>query len=496
MSATRSLPALTVLAAAACAVGCAGLTHDRAGGSRRTKPVVLTLASHDTGAGAREWIDAVQRLSGGSVRITQRPDWRDREVDYERDTIADVRSGKVDLAVIPARAYDTLGVNSFQALLAPLLVDSYPVERRVLTSHVPDRMLAGVARLGVVGVAALPGALQYVLSMTAPLLRPLDYATHTRTGWQIGVRPSRLTTATFRALGAGTIAVAPGTDGSKYYSVEENPSDIWAFNYERATPGMTLASNMTFWPRVMTVVMNRDAYGRLSPAQRRVLVGAGSASTGPAVQRIARVEGAAMRRFCRVRAFHQLVTLVTATPTDLRLTRRALRPVYAELMRNPATAAGIREIRAMRDATRPVPAIGCPGVHPHPPSALTGQRYTAELTRSGRRRWSGYITVPGLGTGHITTRARILFRSFTTGAGMAFRFRFPSGRLFACVSLDVSRAHRGYRWTGVAAIESASPPLHRYVGLTLRFDGFTAAGDLNKVRAVMTTDDPPTGFWC
>jgi TRAP-type C4-dicarboxylate transport system substrate-binding protein len=494
MGATRSLSAVTVLAAAACAVGCAGLTHDRAGGGQRTKPVVLTLASHDTGAEAREWIAAVQRLSGGSVRIAQRPDWRDREVDYERDTIADVRSGKADLALIPARAYDTLGVNSFQALLAPLLVDSYPVERAVLKSHVPDRMLAGVGKLGVVGVAALPGALQYVLSMTHPLLRPLDYATHGRTGWQIGVRPSLLTTATFRALGAGTIAIAPGTDRSKFYSVEANPSDIWAFKYESATPGTTLARNITLWPRVMTVVMNRDAYDRLSPAQRKALLRSGSAATGPAVQRIAQVEGGAMQRFCRMRPYHQLVNLLTATPTDLRLTRRALQPLYAELLRNPSTAAGIGEIRAIRGATRPVPAADCPGVHRDPPGALTGQRYTAELTRTGGRDWSGHVTVQGLGTGRISTRVRILFRSFTTGSGIAFRFRLPRGQLFACAGLDVSPVRRGYRWTGMAVITKSSP--RRYIGLTLRLDGFTAARHLNEVRAVMTTDAPPTGLWC
>jgi TRAP-type C4-dicarboxylate transport system substrate-binding protein len=497
MRATRSLPALTVLAAAACAVGCAGLTHDRAGGSTQAKPVVLTLASHDTGADAREWIAAVQRLSGGSVRIAQRPDWRDPEVDYERDTIADVRAGKVDLALIPARAYDTLGVNSFQALLAPLLVDSYPVEHRVLTSQLPGPMLAGAARLGVVGVAALPGALQYVLSMTHPLLRPLDYAIHGRTGWEIGVRPSRLTTATFRALGGGTIAMAPGTDRKKYLSVEENPSDIWAFKYEDATQGESLARNMTLWPRVMTVVMNRDAYGRLPAAQRRALVGAASAATGPAVQRIERVEGAAMRRLCRVRAFHQDVNLLTATPTDLRLTRHALQPVYAELMRDPATAAGVTEIRAIRRTTAPASAVHCPREHPLPVGALAGQRYTAEMTRTGRRRWSGHITIPGLGTGQIDMPgARILFRSFTTGMGTAFHARFPRGHLLACGGFDVSPARRGYRWTAVAAITRASASLHRYLGLTLRFDGFTAARDLTKVRAVMTTDDPPTGLWC
>jgi TRAP-type C4-dicarboxylate transport system substrate-binding protein len=494
MSATRSLPALTVLAAAACAVGCAGMTHDRAGGGQRAKPVVLTLASHDTGAGAREWIDAVQRLSGGSVRITQRPDWRDREVDYERHTIDDVRSGKVDLALIPARAYDTLGVRSFQALLAPLLVDSYPVERAVLTSHVPDRMLAGVAPLGVVGVAALPGALQYVLSMTAPLLRPLDYATHGRTGWEIGVRPSRLTAATFRALGARAVAIAPGDDRTRYLSVEQSPSEILAFHYQDVTQGESLARNIALWPRVMTVVMNREAYRRLSASQRRALVGAGSAATGPAVQRIERADAHAMRTFCRVRPFHQQVHVLTATPTDLDLTRRALRPVYAELIGDPATAGGIRAIRSIRHATRPAPTVHCPGDRRRPPSALTGQRYTAELTRTGRRSWSGRITVPGLGTGRIEMDERALFRAFSTNAAGAFRAQFPHGRLFACLGGQISPTRGGYRWIGVGAIVQASP--RRYIGLTLRFNGFTPAGHLTKLRVRITTDDPPTGFWC
>jgi TRAP-type C4-dicarboxylate transport system substrate-binding protein len=494
MPATRSLHAVTVLAAAACAAGCAGLTHDRAGGSRPAKPVVLTLASHDTGADAREWIAAVQRLSGGSVRIAQRPDWRDREVDYERHTIDDLRSGKVDLALIPARAYDTLGVRSFQALLAPLLVDSYPVERAVLTSHVPDRMLAGVAPLGVVGVAALPGTLQHVLSMTAPLLRPVDYAIHPLKGWEIGVRPSRLTTATFRALGDRTVAVAPGDDTRRFYSVEQSASEIVAFHYQDVTQGMTLPRNITFWPRVMTVAMNRDAYGRLSASQRRALVGAGSASIGPSVQRIERADTHAMRSFCRVRPFHQQVRLVTATPTDLRLTRRALRPVYAGLMRDPASAAEIRAIRSIRGATRPPPAVHCPGDRRRPPSALTGQRYTAQLTRTGRRRWSGRITVPSLGTGRIEIGGRALFRAFTTSAAGAFRAHFPRGRLFACLGGQVSPARGGYRWTGVGAIGPASP--RRYDGLSLRFEGFTPAGDLTKLRVHMTTDDPPTGLRC
>jgi hypothetical protein len=166
-------------------------------------------------------------------------------------------------------------------------------------------------------------------------------------------------------------------------------------------------------------------------------------------------------------------------------------------MRDPATAAGIREIRAIRRVTAPVPAAGCPGVHPRPLTRLTGRRYTAELTRTGRRRLSGRISVPGLGTGGIEILGgRIMLRSFTTGSGMIFRARFSRGRLFACLPLQISPARGGYRWTGIGAILHASPPLRRYSGLTLRFDGFTPAGDLTKLRADMTTDDPPTGFRC
>jgi hypothetical protein len=46
----------------------------------------------------------------------------------------------------------------------------------------------------------------------------------------------------------------------------------------------------------------------------------------------------------------------------------------------------------------------------------------------------------------------------------------------------------------MAVITRASP--RRYIGLTLRLDGFTAARHLNEVKAVMTTDAPPTGLWC
>jgi hypothetical protein len=68
----------------------------------------------------------VNELSHGSIRIDERHGWRsDAPIgEVERQTIRDVRSGKADLAAIAASAWDLVGVHSFRALLAPLLVDS------------------------------------------------------------------------------------------------------------------------------------------------------------------------------------------------------------------------------------------------------------------------------------------------------------------------------------------------------------------------------------
>jgi TRAP-type C4-dicarboxylate transport system substrate-binding protein len=93
------------------------------------------------------WIEEVERRSGGSLRIQVQNQWRDQEVAYDKETIADVQAGKVQLVKVAARAYDTVVITSFQALLALLLIDNQALERRVLESELAGRMLAAPASL-------------------------------------------------------------------------------------------------------------------------------------------------------------------------------------------------------------------------------------------------------------------------------------------------------------------------------------------------------------
>src|SRR4051794_8008395 len=131
------------------APGCGGPVN-KATGTPEVKPAVLTLANWE---GAEEdvgdWTRAVGRLSHGSVRIAARGEWRRDEPRSERATLDDVRAGRVDLAHIPARAWDTLGVPTFRAMQAPMLVDSLAWEERILRSDAGARMLASLRTAGV-----------------------------------------------------------------------------------------------------------------------------------------------------------------------------------------------------------------------------------------------------------------------------------------------------------------------------------------------------------
>jgi TRAP-type C4-dicarboxylate transport system substrate-binding protein len=151
-SRTRACTLIATLVVAFIASACSGSGADKAGGTRAKPPVVLTLADHEQGPEqVQSWIEEVQRRAGGSLRIQVTNHWRDQEAAYDKATIADVQGGRVQLAKVNARAYDTVGVDSFQALVAPLLIDNPTLERRVLESDLAGQMLAGTGKLGLVG---------------------------------------------------------------------------------------------------------------------------------------------------------------------------------------------------------------------------------------------------------------------------------------------------------------------------------------------------------
>src|SRR5262249_57171651 len=111
----------------------------------------------------------VRQLSGAQMGIRILWNVAQGATDIEQVTVSLVRDGKVDLGWIGARAWDTLGVRSFQALQAPFLIDSYPLLDAVLASPMAGGMLAGLHQAGFTGLGLYPDQLRHLNGFREPL---------------------------------------------------------------------------------------------------------------------------------------------------------------------------------------------------------------------------------------------------------------------------------------------------------------------------------------
>src|SRR5215207_11647508 len=138
------LAVTATVAGTACSVG--GDDGDKAGGGG--PPVELRLAN--TGGEIAQtpaveyFVERVDELSGGNVRIEVVDQWAEFVSDAEHQVVSDVAAGEVDLGWVGSRVFDTLGVESFQALTVPMLIDSYALQNAVIESGVTDKMLASL----------------------------------------------------------------------------------------------------------------------------------------------------------------------------------------------------------------------------------------------------------------------------------------------------------------------------------------------------------------
>jgi TRAP-type C4-dicarboxylate transport system substrate-binding protein len=371
---TRALALLAAVALAASACSSSGM--DKAGGTRTKPPLVLTLADHEQGPDqVQAWIEEVQRRAGGSLRIQVTNHWRDQELASDQATIADVQAGKVALAKIAARAYDTVGINSFQALVAPLLIDNPTLERRVLESDVATKMLAGTGELGLVGLAVLPTDLRKPLGVTRPLVTVEDYR-----GARMGVGEGELAKATVTALGATPVSTIPGGPLSGLDGLDIDLGSIKWNGYEQQATALT--ANVTLWPRPVTVVINRTVFESLTAAQQAALRQAGTAAVARQLAFLRGLNDEDRDILCR-----RGLRFVRASGRDLAGLHRAVQPVYDQLEANADTRSFLQRIRAMKhaiaappDAPACAPSSATPATANQQATALDGV-YRTSFTR-------------------------------------------------------------------------------------------------------------------
>jgi TRAP-type C4-dicarboxylate transport system substrate-binding protein len=332
--------------------GCGGPSADadKAGGASGQQPRILTMANAAGDSGELDpFVNEVARLSGGTIRIQVQNRWRVGQAKYETGLIDDVRAGKVDLGSAGSRAWDSVGVMSLRALHAPLLIDSYAVQERVLQSPLVGEMLAGLEPIGLVGLGVLPGPMRKPLGVSKPLVAPADYA-----GLTIGVQQSLVADETMRVLGARPVWFPGMGKIDSFDGIEQQTASIDGNRYD--TIGKHFTANVNLWPRPLVVFAGKQVFDSLSPDQRNAL--------RQAVANVFPVRTAWLRGFEQEAAGNLCrrgLEFETASSDDLAALRTAVQPVYDTLAREPQTK---RFLAAIAAIGKGVPAESAPQCRP------------------------------------------------------------------------------------------------------------------------------------
>jgi len=352
---------ILVLAAFVSVAGCGAQTGNKAGGP--AAPVVLRMASVNGEAGYNPAVDEllkrVEAQSNGNVKIEMAFRVGEFAPDAEQQIVRGVADGSYDLGVLGTRVFDTLGVTSFQALDAPMLIDSYAVEAAVIEGDIPARMLRSLDQLHVSGLGLLADGLRKPVAVEKPLLGPNDWR-----GIPFGVYRSLALSSALRALGVDPIEAFgsrrdQALDQHQIEGFEMNLLGYRLLNLWRQAPYVT--ANVNLWPQVLAIVGNPKRLASLSSEQRdslnRAAQGAAAASTG-----LVKSDDGFIADLCQEGA-----RFANASDADIRGLREAFAPVFTDLRRNPNTAQFIAEIEQLKPRTSTPPVAipdGCTGPAP------------------------------------------------------------------------------------------------------------------------------------
>jgi TRAP-type transport system periplasmic protein len=320
----------------------------------------LTLAFNDDGSDAPEdpallWFsNSVTEVSQGKLTINVVYNCCGSTANYEEELVSEVAHSKFDLGWVATRALANSGVTSVEALNAPMLINSYDVERAVFDSSIPTKMLSGFKPAGVAGLAIEPGFLREPIHQGTALLGASDWK-----GSTFATVPSNENSQSLSDLGAVVKQVSGATrdDGLADGQIQgfDNSFEFASVAQEPNMPVVT--GNVALWPRDTALIASPKLSAALTAQQRAWLSSAASAAA-KRVTDIEQANAAAIAPLCDGNG-----KIATATPAELDSLAKAFSPEYALLDKNSTTRNYISEIQDLKkkvpaDAPLAVPA-GC-----------------------------------------------------------------------------------------------------------------------------------------
>jgi TRAP-type C4-dicarboxylate transport system substrate-binding protein len=351
---------------------CDSSESDRVGGEEPASPAAgrattLTLANVNSEPEVLQlFAQKVEDLSRGRLKIRFENNWgQGRRGNAEVNLIRDVQAGKADLGWAGSRSFDLVGDRAFGPLHAPMMIDSYALELKVVEDEgVVRPMLASLDRLGLDGVGVLPGPLRRPLA-TRRLVAPADWS-----GMRIGHAGGNQIDASLRALGAQPRIIVSSGEFTGFDGVESHITSIAGNGYNHEAPYLT--GNVVLWPRPL-VLFAADSVTR---AQLGVLQEAARAAAPAVVDALRDSDEERMGVICR-----QDLKLSFASPSALTRLRQAFRPVYGSLERDAGTNATLSRIERIASALgEPPEAVSCDDQTPPSAAAIPDGTYEVTVT--------------------------------------------------------------------------------------------------------------------
>jgi TRAP-type C4-dicarboxylate transport system substrate-binding protein len=259
----RPAVALAVIGALALA-GCGGAGTGKAGGAPAAAPtgtITLTFASGDLLPVDAMFADLVNRDSGGHLKLRTVPqDYNSPGVD--QTVAADLKNGKLDVADVGSRAWESLGISAFRAYQDPFLIASRDLLDAAVTGTVAAGLLATLKPAGITGLAIAPDSLRYLYS-TRPLTTPAQFS-----GAKIRINDSATTSEVLTALGAtpvtglpsGSATVQALRDG-RLTAIESNPVNAMMNGYLQVAPYVVV--NAPLFAKTVTFAVNSARLAQL-----------------------------------------------------------------------------------------------------------------------------------------------------------------------------------------------------------------------------------------
>jgi len=301
----------------------------------------------------------VADATGGRVAIEARP----AHEGGERGLLADVRSGTIEMASVATWAFGDAGVRSFDALMAPFLVSSYELERRVADGPVGARMLAGVEEIGLVGLAIHEGGLERPVAARAALRGRADFR-----GAAIAAPDAEVVRIGLRALGARAVALPAEERGSAMRTgavagAVASLGDVQAGGLYADARSVT--RNVVLWPAPAALVMHGETFEQLSDEDQEAIVAAADELGGAVLERVFERPSELVGILCA-----EGITFATSLPRQRAGLARAGARAERTLSADPETAGMLREIRRLKAE----PGLGGTTSPPTPPGCRTGER--------------------------------------------------------------------------------------------------------------------------